>query len=32
MGRSDNRSSRQSYTPKLLVVWRERQLPKIWRS
>ena len=32
MGRSDIRSSRQSYTPKLLVVWRERQLPKIWRS
>jgi SulP family sulfate permease len=32
MGRSDNRSSRQSYTPKLVVVWRERQLPKIWRS
>jgi SulP family sulfate permease len=32
MGRSDIRSSRQSYTPKLVVVWRERQLPKIWRS
>ena len=32
MGRSDIRSLRQSYTPKLLVVWRERQLPKIWRS
>jgi SulP family sulfate permease len=32
MGRSDIRSARQSYTPKLVVVWRERQLPKIWRS
>jgi len=32
MGRSDNRSARQAYTPKLVVVWRERQLPKIWRS
>jgi len=22
---------REAFTPKLLVVWRERQLPKIWR-